>query len=65
MRAKVWFFGWEQIRVKKNADNDEKEKKVRAWVVRYLKEVNDIEEEGLPLCQSLKSASGKSRDCWI
>ena len=46
----------------KNADKDEKEK-VRAWVVRYLKEAYDIEEEDFLSAELEIVPSGKSRDC--
>ena len=46
----------------KNADKDEKEK-VRAWVVRYLKEAYDIEEEDFLSADLEIVPSGKSRDC--
>ena len=46
----------------KNADEDEKEK-VRAWVVRYLKEAYDIEEEDFLSAELEIVPSGKSRDC--
>ena len=46
----------------KNADKDEKEK-VRAWVVCYLKEAYDIEEEDFLSAELEIVPSGKSRDC--
>ena len=46
----------------KNADKDEKEK-VREWVVRYLKEAYDIEEEDFLSAELEIVPSGKSRDC--
>ena len=44
----------------KNADEKEK---VRAWVVRYLKEAYDIEEEDFLSAELEIVPSGKSRDC--
>ena len=46
----------------KDADKDEKEK-VRAWVLRYLKEAYDIEEEDFLSAELEIVPSGKSRDC--
>ena len=46
----------------KNADKDEKEK-VRAWVVCYLKEAYDIEEEDFISAELEIVPSGKSWDC--
>ena len=54
--------GYLTISAEKGLDKDEKEK-VRAWVVCYLKEAYDIEEEDFLSAELEIVPSGKSRDC--